>query len=76
MSDKKIKLGGVLIKPKVIKVIYIIKKHTKSSKVKENMHRIKKKLQQKAQNIKNIKPYGVLAADVEADGETDGDRVD
>ena len=38
------------------------------------MHRIKKKLQRKAQNIKNIKPYGVLAADVE-DGDADGDGV-
>ena len=34
----------------------------------------KKILQRKAQNIKNIKPYGVLAADVE-DGDADGDGV-
>ena len=40
----------------------------------EKMHRIKKKLHRKAQNIKSLQPYGILAADVE-DGDADGDGV-
>ena len=75
--NKQIKLGGVLIKPKVIKVSYIIKNTQKVIKAQHIKITIlwricieyKKNLQRKAQNIKNLQPYGLLAADIEADGD-------